>query len=61
MDTSSKQSHESPAPAGRQQALMQRVRQKGRELAAGLGAFLTRRQHARGGLYLPLVRIDRGD
>lgn len=61
MDTNSKQSQEMPAQAGPQQPLMQRAGQKGRELIADLSEFLTRRQHARGGLYLPLVRIDRGD
>lgn len=67
MDMSSKQSHEVPAeageagsPAGRP-PLIQLAGQKGRELIADMSQFLTRRQHARTGLYLPLVRIDRGD
>jgi hypothetical protein len=66
MDMRSDRSHEMPADAGRaeadrQQPLLQRAGAKGREPIADLSEFLTRRQHARGGLYLPLVRIDRGD
>lgn len=33
----------------------------GRKLLADLSEFLTRRRQQRGGLYLPLVRVDGGE
>lgn len=43
------------APRVRQAARM------GRKLVADLSEFFTRRRQQRGGLYLPLVRVDGGD
>lgn len=44
-----------PAPRARQGAPL------GRKLMADLSEFLTRRRQQRGGLYLPLVRVDGGE
>ena len=49
-------SEREPAAGRLRQALGQ-----GGRLVAEVAEFLTRRKHARGGLYLPLVGIDRRD
>jgi hypothetical protein len=42
-------------------ARIRQATEKGGRLIADLSDFLTRRKHGRGGLYLPLVRVERGE